>query len=79
MVGKDAQRVPIEIQIMTREMNNENNRGKAATWRYNLNKELGAVEQVFDRLEPKEVKTSSFVDNFYQLLNYWTVPVQEIE
>ncbi len=79
MVGEDAQGVPIEIQIMTQEMNNENNRGKAATWRYNLEKELGEIEQVFDILEPKEVITSSFVDNFYQLLNYWTVPVEKIK
>lgn len=70
MVGEDAMGIPLEIQIMTREMNNENNRGLAATWRYNLAKELGTIRQMFDRLEPKVVIGPNFVENFYQLLDY---------
>ncbi len=69
--GRDAMGKPIEIQITTHDMHKENTCGRAATWIYNLKKDLGSIEQEFDILEPPEVVTSSFVENFYQLLNYW--------
>lgn len=66
--------VPVEIQIMTEEMNHANNHGKAASWVYNLAKELEGVKQVFTRQEPHEVVTGDYFKNFTQLLNFWTLP-----
>lgn len=80
MIGQEVNLgVPIEVQIMTREMDNANKRGKAATWHYNLKKELGDVAQVFDKRESKEVMGSNFFVNFYEIRNYWTVPANEIK
>ena len=61
-------------KLMTQEMNQENNRGIAATWRYNLNKEMGGADQAFEKVEPKEVMGSNFISNFYQIKSYWTAP-----
>ena len=68
LVGEDVSRTPIEIQVMTNEMNAENNRGKAATWIYNLRKELRDLKQVFKLRELKEAITSNFSENFYEML-----------
>lgn len=62
--------LPIEIQIMTREMNHENNWGKAGTWIYNLIKDLdepGIKKQVFRFKEPPELITANYVENFGQV------------
>ena len=79
MVGQESNLgIPVEIQVMTREMNNANNRGKAATWFYNLMKELGDVEQAFDKREIEDVMGPNFFVNFYELRNYWTVQAKDI-
>jgi ppGpp synthetase/RelA/SpoT-type nucleotidyltranferase len=79
LVGKDWNGKLVEIQIMTAEMNEENNLGKQATWKYNLRKELEglkykdekgelrSVEQDLDSMEPYEMTTSNYVENFLQV------------
>jgi len=74
--------IPIEIQIMTREMNDENNKGLAATWHHNLQKELDdgehKWEQIFDKREGKEAIGPNFFKNFYDIRNWWTVQAKDI-
>ncbi|MFH1542161.1 MAG: hypothetical protein ABIE84_03620 [bacterium] len=72
MVGVDQAGLPVEVQIMTREMDKENNLGKASHWRYNLEKEIGTLAQVFPLQEPSDVMTGNFVENFWQLHDHWT-------
>lgn len=69
--------VPIEIQIMTEEMNHANTHGKVASWVYNLSKELEGINQVFTKQEPHEVVTGDYFKNFIQLLNFWTLPIDQ--
>jgi len=67
--------VPIEIQIMTEEMNVANMHGKVAHWWYkltNLFKMLG-VEQVLDTSEPDWAITANPETNFARLRHYWTI------
>jgi hypothetical protein len=74
MLGQEREGKPLEIQIMTAEMNRENNRGKAATWLYNLKKDLGEMDQTFKKLEPKLAVSSNFFVDFYVILKNGTIP-----
>lgn len=77
-IGKPV--VPIEIQIMTEEMNAANNHGKAAHWKYKLNeilKMLG-VEQIFPKMEIEGEMGADSLKNFNQLRHFWTEDVSGI-
>ena len=71
LVG-EHESLPIEIQIVTQAMNQENNWGKAASWIYNLEKDLQArnIKQVFRFKEPPEAITSSYVENYILIRDF---------
>jgi hypothetical protein len=75
-IGKPV--VPIEIQIMTEEMNAANNHGKAAHWLYKLQeilKMLG-VAQIFPKQEIADEMGADPYRNFEQLRHFWTEDVK---
>lgn len=78
---------PIEIQIMTKEMNQANNHGKAAHWWYKLLNELAAFasesgkekfEQVMDKQEKRRDMTETPFLDFYEILNFATIDPRSI-
>jgi hypothetical protein len=77
LVGQETtSAIPVEIQIVTQEMEQENMRGIVADWKYALEKELVyfdetgkevRLKQTYDRLEPSELYTSNYAENFFQI------------
>lgn len=68
----DAKGCPIEIQIMTEEMDYNNTFYKAGTWKYNIEKKLKAldIKQDFD-ITIHGLLNGDPEKNFYRLYHHW--------
>ncbi len=73
--------VPLELQVMTDEMNKHNKHGLAAHWHYNIEKQLMAeaeevsvekIVQLFPKREPEAEMSANYYLNFNKIKDYWS-------
>ena len=72
--------VPLELQVMTDEMNKHNKHGLAAHWEFKIQEQLEAeaaelsmgIVQEFPKREPQEEMSVDYYKNFSKIKNYWS-------